>query len=103
MSDPAPLLGIIASLVAIISTIVAASLAMAQKAQGKVVEILQSQIAAGEKREEALLVDNKEQAQTISRMGASVDKLTEQGAQTIRLLEDIVYGRQSAQERRRGS
>lgn len=68
--------------------------------QNKRAEVLEKQIAAGEKREMALILDNKEQAVVIGKLGVSVDKLTEQGGQTIRLLEDVVYGRESSQRHR---
>lgn len=88
------LIGIVSSIVAAITT----SLAWTQKT---LVQVLKDQISAGEKREALLMTDNRDQALTISKMGVSVDKLTEQGAQTVRLLEDVVYGR--AQERRRST
>lgn len=88
------------ALIAIISTVVATTTATNAKTQGMLVQVLRDQIAAGEKREAALIIDNKEQATVIGRLGVSVDKLTDQGAQTIRLLEDVVYGREDSQRRR---
>lgn len=96
MNDTSTLLGIV-------GTIIAAIMAAWTWSQKMLVTVLKDQIAAGERREASLLIDNKEQAVTISKMAVSVDKLTEQGAQTIKLLEDVVYGRQATSERRRGS
>jgi hypothetical protein len=88
-------------LIGVIGTVVASVFGAMTWTQKMLVQVLKDQITSGEKREAALLIDNKEQGVTIVRMGASVDKLTEQGAQTIRLLEDVVYGRQQAQQQRR--
>lgn len=98
MSDTNVLL----TLLGLFSTIVASVFGAMTWTQKTLVAVLKEQITSGEKREAALLTDNKEQAVTISKMGTSVDKLTEQGAQTIRLLEDVIYGRQNAQQERRG-
>lgn len=79
--------------------------------QSKRIADIQAQVVAGEKRElalkeesarreSALILDNKEQATVIGKLGISVDKLTEQAGQTIRLLEDVVYGRESETKRR---
>jgi hypothetical protein len=99
MSDPTVLLG----LIGVFSTIVASVFGAMTWTQRTLVTVLKDQVSAGEKREALLIADNKEQAQTIYKMGASVDKLIEQGAQTVRLLEDVVYGRQQAQTKRRTS
>jgi flagellar biosynthesis/type III secretory pathway M-ring protein FliF/YscJ len=88
-------------LIGVISTVIASIFGAMTWTQKTLVQVLKDQIAGGEKREIALSLDNKEQALTISKMGVSVDKLTEQGSQTIRLLEDVVYGRQQAQQQRR--
>jgi hypothetical protein len=92
---------VIISLIGLFSTVVASVFGAMAWAQKKLVDVLEKQIIAGEKREQMMAQDNKEQGVTIARMGASIDKLTEQGAQTIRLLEDVVYGRQQAQQHRR--
>jgi DNA replication protein DnaD len=92
---------VIVSLIGLFSTIVASVFGAMAWSQKKLVEVLEKQIIAGEKREQMMAQDNKEQGITISKMGTSIDKLTEQGAQTIRLLEDVVYGRQQAQQHRR--
>jgi hypothetical protein len=99
-SQIASLVAVITSLIAIVSGMVTYSTKQSATYQGMVVTVLKEQIASGEKREASLSADNKEQALTITKLGASVDKLTEQGAQTVRLLEDMVYGRQQAQQRR---
>lgn len=85
----------------IVSTIIATVFGAMTWTQKTLVQVLKDQIASGEKREAALLLDNKEQAVVIGKLGVSVDKLTEQGSQTVRLLEDVVYGRESEQRRPR--
>jgi hypothetical protein len=87
--------------IGVVSTIIASVFGAMTWTQKTLVQVLKDQITAGEKREAALLADNKEQAVVMSRLGVSVDKLTEQGSQTIRLLEDVVYGRESEQRRPR--
>lgn len=96
MSDPTVLL----ALIGIFSTVVATVFGAMTWTQKTLVQVLRDQVAAGEKRETALILDNKEQAQVIGKLGVSVDKLTEQGKQTIELLQDVVYGRESSQRRR---
>ncbi len=99
MNDTSVLL----ALIGIVSAVVAAVTTSMTLAQKKVVEVLEKQVARGDEEKKLITQDNREQAQTIARLGASVDKLTEQGAQTIRLLEDVVYGRQQTNERRRST
>jgi len=93
--------GVIASLIAVLSTVVAAVFAANAKTQGVLVTVLREQVVTIQEEKKALIVDNKEQAVVIGKLGISVDKLTDQGQQTIRLLEDVVYGRQQAQQQRR--
>lgn len=87
----------------IFSSIIAAVFASQSWTQKTLVTVLNKQIESIQDEKKALLVDNKEQAQVIGKLGVSVDKLTEQGGQTIRLLEDVVYGRQQAQQQRRST
>ncbi len=85
----------------VFSSIIAAVFASQSWTQRTLVAVLKEQITGIQEEKKALVLDNKEQAATIGKLGISVDKLTEQGQQTIRLLEDVVYGRESAQQRRR--
>jgi hypothetical protein len=97
MSDPTVLL----SLLGLFSTVVAAVFASATWAQKTLVQVLEKQIISLQEEKKLISADNREQAQTIMKLGVSVDKLTEQGGQTIRLLEDVVYGRETAANPRR--
>jgi uncharacterized protein YbbC (DUF1343 family) len=100
-TQAASLIAVITSLVAVVSSVVAFSTKQAATYQGMVVQILKDQIATIQGEKQALITDNKEQAQTIARVAVSLDKLTDQSAQSVRLLEDVFYGRQEAQQRRR--
>lgn len=100
-TSAASLIAVITSLVAIVSGFVAYSTKQASTYQGMVVTILKEQITTIQGEKQALIADNKEQATVIGRLGISVDKLAEEGKQTVRLLEDMVYGRENAQQPRR--
>ena len=99
MDDPT----VLVTIFGVFSSIIAAVFAANALTQKTLVAVLNKQIATIQDEKKALLVDNKEQAQVIGKLGVSVDKLTEQGGQTIRLLEDVVYGRQQAQQQRRNT
>lgn len=91
MSDTSVLLALIGVVSAVVASVTTA-MAWSQK---KLVDVLEQQVIRGEEEKKLISQDNREQAATIAKLGVSVDKLTDQGAQTIRLLEDVVYGRQS--------
>jgi glutamate racemase len=97
VSDPTVLVAVFG----VFSSIIAAVFAANAFTQKTLVSVLNTQITTIQEEKKALIIDNKEQAQVIGKLGVSVDKLTEQGGQTIRLLEDVVYGRQQAQQQRR--
>lgn len=92
---------VVLALIGIASTIIASVLAAATWTQKKLVEVLQNQVASEQAEKRLVAEDNRAQAAVIAKLGVSVDKLTEQGAQTIRLLEDVVYGRETATTPRR--
>ena len=97
MSDPTVLLG----LIGLFSSVVAAVFGAMTWTQKTLVTVLKEQVASEREEKKLISADNREQAQTIVKLGVSIDKLTDQGAQTIRLLEDVVYGRESATKPRR--
>lgn len=99
MSDPSVLL----ALISLFSTVVAAVFAALTWSNKTLVSVMRDNISSLQDEKKLISQDNREQAQTIAKLGVSVDKLTEQGAQTIRLLEDVVYGRESATNTRRRS
>lgn len=91
---------VLLALIALVSTIIASVFAAMTWAQKKLVEVLEKQVVSVTEDKRLVSQDNREQAATIAKLGVSVDKLTEQGSQTIRLLEDVVYGRQEPARRR---
>lgn len=97
MNDPAVFL----ALIAIVAGVVAAATTSSTFAQKKVVEVLERVVAKQDEEKKLLGQDNREQAITIGKMGTSVDRLTDQVAQSARLLEDLVYGREAANKPRR--
>lgn len=96
MNDTSVLL----ALIGVVSAVVAAVTTSMTVAQKKVVEVLQETVKTEREEKASFVKDNRDQAATISKLGVSVDKLTEQGTQTIRLLEDVVYGRQPSDRHR---
>lgn len=70
-------------------------------AKDEVIDVLQTMIVTVQEEKKALIIDNKEQATVIGKLGQSVDKLTDQGQQSLKLLEDIVYGRPKTPQPRR--
>lgn len=97
MEDP----GVFLALIAIVAAVTAAATTSMTMAQKKLVEVLQDSVKAEREEKKLLSDENREQGMMIIKLGASIDKLTEQGSQTIRLLEDVVYGRESASQSRR--
>jgi hypothetical protein len=101
---------VLIALLGIFSAVITAAFTMAtwsQKArattQDALVQVLKDQVAAEREEKRLISLDNREQAQTIAKLGVSVDKLTDQAAQTVRLLEDVVYGRETAAKPRRST
>lgn len=92
---------VLLALLGLFSTVVASVFGAMTWSQKTLVSVLREQITSEQAEKKLLGQDNREQAQTIAKLGVSVDKLTEQGAQTIRLLEDVVYGRETAANPRR--
>jgi hypothetical protein len=93
-------LGVIASLIAILSTVVAAVFASNSKTQGEMVKSMREQVAAGERREtlleasrEKLAGENRSNMETIFKLVGAIEKLTDEQARATQLLGDLVYGR----------
>jgi len=94
---------VLLSLLGIFSTVVASVFGAMTWTQKTLVTVLKEQVAAEREEKKLVSADNRAQADTIAKLGVSIDKLTDQGAQTIRLLEDVVYGRETAKNPRRTS
>ena len=90
------------ALIALFTTVTTAVFGAMTWAQKTMVAVLQEAIKNEREDKKLLTADNREQAATISRMGASVDKLTDQVAILARLVEDLVYDRDATQRRRSG-
>lgn len=94
---------VLLALIGLFSTVVASVFGAMTWSQKTLVAVLKEQITGIQDEKKSLTNDNREQAQTIAKLGVSVEKLTEQGSKTITLLEDIVYGRESSNARRRST
>lgn len=94
---------VLLALIGLFSTVVASVFGAMTWSQKTLVAVLKEQITGIQDEKKSLTNDNRDQAQTIAKLGVSVEKLTEQGSKTITLLEDIVYGRESSNARRRST
>lgn len=89
MSEPQVLL----ALIALFSTVVASVFGAMTWTQKTLVSVLKENVKTCQEEKTALMADNRANAMTVAKLGASVDKLTDTQAQGSRLLEDVLYDR----------
>lgn len=90
---------VVLALIGIFSTVVATVFGAMTWTQKTLVAVLKETITNERTEKMAVLKDNRDQASTISGMGVSIDRLTDAVQGSQRILEDLVYGRETGRPR----